>query len=175
MTYENPRLYILQRRLEPVPKRLLPAILPIILADILLQPPDRERRLLLGQPRGRPGKVGQHEKGRKRNADGHDPFDEEQPLPGAEPARAVHVARDTRRDETRKGARDERARVKDRRAQAELFARVPAGEVVEAAREVGGLDEAEDEADHEEACVVAAGGCRGGDDAPDDHLAFSFR
>ncbi|TKW50930.1 hypothetical protein CTA1_3451 [Colletotrichum tanaceti] len=57
------------------------------------------------------------------------------------------------------------------RAQAGLLARVPAAQVAQAPGEVGGLDEAEEEADGEEARVVAARRRGGRYDASDDHLA----
>lgn len=69
-------------------------ILPIVFANVLLQSVCGELPLFFSQPRSRAREVRQDEECTKRDYDGNCTFDDEDPSPGSEPMRPVHVTGD---------------------------------------------------------------------------------
>jgi len=191
-TYQHVRLAVGKGHLGALPKGLVLAVDPVVLANVLLESPDGQLALLLGQPRRRPREVGQHPVAAEGDDDGGGALDDEEPLPRRVAARAVHAVLDAGRDEAREGARDEGTRIHDGRSEAELLARIPAREVIQTSGaaflllalrsipppakekkhlQVRCLDETEKEADGIETGRVRTSRRDGRDHTPDDHLA----
>lgn len=112
-TDQHVGLDIQECKLGAVEEGLLLAVDPVVLADVLFEPPDRQRLLLLGQPARRAREVRQDPEAEEGDEDGGGALDDEQPLPCRDAQGPVHVASDTGRDEARKGARNEGSRVEE--------------------------------------------------------------
>lgn len=98
-TYQHPHLDVDERELEPVPDRLLFTIGPVILTNVLFQPPCRHGSLLLREPARGFGKVRQDKIRREGDGNGNNTLNQEQPPPSSETQIAIHVARYACRDE----------------------------------------------------------------------------
>lgn len=87
-----------------MPKGLVFAVGPVVLAYILLQPPDGQLPFLLGEPRRGPGEVGQDKVGAKGHPDRDYAFNDKEPFPGSESSVAVHVLLDAGGNQPGEGA-----------------------------------------------------------------------
>lgn len=130
-------------------ERLLFAVDPVILTNILLETPCSQVLLFFGEPWGCTREVGQDPDRNESDDNGDGAFDDEQPtpkivrlqskwnlfaklLPGTESLNIVHVTSNSGSDQARKGTRQERSRVQSCSAESKLLASIPCTEEVQA-------------------------------------------
>lgn len=119
--YQNVCLNIGKGKLGAVQERLLLAVNPVVLADVLFQTPGSQCLLLFCKPCSSTGEVGQDEDSNYGNGDGDSAFNDEQPpprqrlvelfrrrskwiLPGTETQLVVHAFGDTSGNQTGESA-----------------------------------------------------------------------
>lgn len=98
--YQNPGFDIAESQLATMQEGLLVAVDPIVFADIFFQAPGGELLLLLCEPGSGSGEIRQDKEGDEGNYDRHGTFNDEQPAPGTQAHRVVHVVRDTGSNQT---------------------------------------------------------------------------
>ena len=78
-TYQNVSLDIRERGLSALPEGLVLAVNPVVLADVLLEAPNRQRLFLLTEPGGGTREVGKDPVAEERDRDGSSSLDDEKP------------------------------------------------------------------------------------------------
>lgn len=191
VAYQDIRLDVHKGHLCPLPERLVLRVDPILFTNVKLKPPCSQCPLFLAQPPCRAREVWEYKEAAECYGDCNDAFYQEEPLPGTQAPGPVHVRCDSGGYQPGECPRDKRPRVEHRSAEAKLFSRVPAAEIIQTAgldirldeavrgegserrgvtHKVCGFDETEEESHGKETAVVGDARSRCRDGAPDDHL-----
>jgi hypothetical protein len=141
----------------------------ISLADILQDTKLCHEELLLSEPAGIRGQIGQDKGRRNGNGHGNGTLDPKEPAPRGVAQDALHVGEHTRGNERGEGVGDEVTAEQDGIPGGQLSAGVPLGEDEQGTGQESSFDEAQQEPDRHHVAKVACQSRAGRDQTPEGH------